>query len=172
MCDYSSMLGLKLIHVSKSDHCITGLLWGKPLVTNGFPSHSTSNAELWCFLYCKLQQAVEQKWGCQLFEMPRSKKTSKLCVTGLCEGNSPMTGEFLAQRASNVENVSIWWHHHGEFYVWITPTHTPTSVMFKSCHQGPRLHMDAISYSSGLSYLYNYPEMAELGAISSTVFNS
>ena len=42
----------------------------------------------------------------------RSKKTSKLCVTGLCEGNSPMTGEFPAQRANNAENVSIWWHHH------------------------------------------------------------
>ena len=31
----------------------------------------------------------------------RSKKTSKLRVTGLCEGNSPVTGEFPAQRASN-----------------------------------------------------------------------
>ena len=41
----------------------------------------------------------------------RSKKTSKLRVTGLCEGTSPVTGEFPAQRASNVENVSIWWHH-------------------------------------------------------------
>ena len=29
----------------------------------------------------------------------RSKKTSKLRVTGLCEGNSPVTGEFPAQRA-------------------------------------------------------------------------
>ena len=37
----------------------------------------------------------------------RSKKTSKLHVTGLCEGNSPVTGEFPAQRASNAENVSI-----------------------------------------------------------------
>ena len=42
----------------------------------------------------------------------RSKKTSKLCVTGLSEGNSPVTGEFPAQRASNAENVSIWWRHH------------------------------------------------------------
>ena len=42
----------------------------------------------------------------------RSKKTSKLRVTGLCEGNSPVTGEFPAQRASNAENVSIWWRHH------------------------------------------------------------
>ena len=37
----------------------------------------------------------------------RSKKIWKLRVTGLCEGNSPVTGEFPAQRASNAENVSI-----------------------------------------------------------------
>ena len=42
----------------------------------------------------------------------RSKKTSKLRVTGLCAGNSPVTGEFPAQRASCAENVSIWWRHH------------------------------------------------------------
>ena len=42
----------------------------------------------------------------------RSKKTSKLRVTGLCRGNSPVTGEFPAQMASNAENVSIWWRHH------------------------------------------------------------
>ena len=42
----------------------------------------------------------------------RSKKTSKLRVTGLCEGNLPVTNEFPAQRASNAENVSIWWRHH------------------------------------------------------------
>ena len=42
----------------------------------------------------------------------RSKKTSKHRVTGLCEGNSPVTGEIPAQRASNAENVSIWWRHH------------------------------------------------------------
>ena len=33
----------------------------------------------------------------------RSKKTSKLRVTGLCEGNSLVTGEFPAQKASNAE---------------------------------------------------------------------
>ena len=32
-------------------------------------------------------------------------------MTCLCAANSPMTGEFLAQRASNAENVSIWWCH-------------------------------------------------------------
>ena len=42
----------------------------------------------------------------------RSKNTSKLRVTGLCAGNSPVTGEFPAQMASNAEYVSIWWRHH------------------------------------------------------------
>ena len=45
------------------------------------------------------------------------KKTSKLCVTGLCEGNSPVTGEFPAQIASNAENVSIGWRHHKTFMI-------------------------------------------------------
>ena len=43
----------------------------------------------------------------------RSMKTSKLRVTGLCAENSPSTGEFPAQMASNAENVSIGWRHHG-----------------------------------------------------------
>ena len=42
----------------------------------------------------------------------RSKKTPKVRVTGLCEGNSPGTSEFPAQMASYAEYVSIWWRHH------------------------------------------------------------
>ena len=38
----------------------------------------------------------------------RTKKTSKLHLNGICEGNSLVTGEFPIQRASNSENVSIW----------------------------------------------------------------
>ena len=38
----------------------------------------------------------------------RSKKTSKLRITGLCASNSPGT----AQMASNADNVSIWWRLH------------------------------------------------------------
>ena len=59
----------------------------------------------------------------------RSKKTSKLSVTGLCLGNSPMT-EFPAQRASNVENFSIWWSNHGNpgsYKVCLPCTHHSTS---------------------------------------------
>ena len=43
----------------------------------------------------------------------RSKKTSKLRVTGLCAGNSPEAGEFPVQMASNAENVPISWRHRG-----------------------------------------------------------
>ena len=40
----------------------------------------------------------------------RSKESSKLRVTGRCEGNSPVNGEFPI----NAENVSIRWRHHVE----------------------------------------------------------
>ena len=55
-----------------------------------------------------------QPHHCLLNRLSRrtSKKTSKLRVTGLCAGNSPGTGEFPAQKASNAENVSIWWRHY------------------------------------------------------------
>ena len=58
--------------------------------------------------------SIHQPHDCLLNRLftRRSKKTSKLRVTGLCAGNSPVTGEFPAQRASNTENVSIWWRHH------------------------------------------------------------
>ena len=42
----------------------------------------------------------------------RSKKTLRLNVTGLCEGNSSVTDECPAQRGSKAENVSILWRHH------------------------------------------------------------
>ena len=69
-----------------------------------------------------------QSHGCllkRLFRL-RSKKTSKLRLTGLCAGNSPVTGEypvtgeFPAQKASNAGNVSIWWRHHDKHMSSIT----------------------------------------------------
>ena len=49
----------------------------------------------------------------------RSKKRSKLRVIGLCVGNSPVTGEFPTQKASNAENVFIWLRHHA-YYIPVT----------------------------------------------------
>ena len=69
----------------------------KHKVTPGIPGW-LNYLPLQCLLDCWFKQ--------------RSKKTSKLRYTGLCVGNSPVTGEFPAQKASNAENVSIWWRHH------------------------------------------------------------
>ena len=55
-------------------------------------------------LYCLLNHMFRR----------RSKKTSKLHITGLWEGKPLVTCKFPAQRASNAENVSIWWRHHGK----------------------------------------------------------
>ena len=41
----------------------------------------------------------------------RSKKTSKLRVTGLCAGNSPVAGEFPAHKWPVTRKISIWWRH-------------------------------------------------------------
>ena len=46
------------------------------------------------------------------FVQAQIKKTQKLRVTGLCGGSPPVTVGFPSQRASNAENVSIWWRHH------------------------------------------------------------
>ena len=55
-----------------------------------------------------------QPYDCLLNRLFKAqlKGTSKLRVAGLCAVNSPGTGEFPAQMASNAENVSIWWRHH------------------------------------------------------------
>ena len=45
-------------------------------------------------------------------DQKKHQSSASLRVTGLCEGNSPMTGEFPSKRASTAENVSIWWRHH------------------------------------------------------------
>ena len=55
----------------------------------------------------------------------RSKKTSKLRVTGLCAGKSLVTSEFPAQMASYAENISIWWCHY---------VHVMTCCLTAPCH--------------------------------------
>ena len=84
------MLGLKLIHVDKMGPC----QW---------------------FLYCNdvIVSAMASKITGVLTEpFVQAQKISKLRLTGLCKWNTPVTGDFPAQRASNAEIVSIWWRLH------------------------------------------------------------
>ena len=73
----------------------------------------------------------------------RSKKTSKLRVISLCEGNSPVTGEFPAQRTSNAENVSGSWRHH------VVVCHA-VRVLCVS----PSIHNGCFMYTSNIWNLY------------------
>ena len=90
------------------------------LMTTGNYLHSRTNDTVkWIFSLRWRHNGLDgvsdhQPHDCLLSRLygRRSKKTSKLRVTGLCAGNSPGTGEFPAQKASNAENVSIWWRHH------------------------------------------------------------
>ena len=59
----------------------------------------------------------------------RSKKTSKLHVTCLCEGNSPVTGEFPTQRASNRKCFHLMTSSRLEKYVALTQ-----NIMMRSGH--------------------------------------
>ena len=89
-----------VLHAASADTMLTTLQWRH----NGRDSVSDHQAHH-CLLNCLFRH--------------RSKKTSRLCVTGLCAGNSPGTGEFPAQMASYAENVSIWWRHHAPWTVYI-----------------------------------------------------
>ena len=70
-----------------------------------------------------------------VYSRARSMETSKLRISGLCAGNSPVTGEFPAQRSSNAKNASIWWRHQ------VCPWSSPYTIYpVKS-----RLQFDALS---------------------------
>ena len=89
--------------------------------------------------------------GCLLNRLFRrkSKKTSKLRVTGLCAGNSPGTGEFSAQMASYAENVSIWWRHHDTFASLSTFPHIDDLV--QDCSNSSALAMNLLQTCAKLS---------------------
>ena len=93
-----------------------------------------------------------QPHGCLLNRLFRrkSKKTSKLRLTGLCAGNSPGTGEFPAQMASYAENVSIWWRHHAyTFYYQFIFTHGSAFVALTSSIHAYRLRQWDHSFENG-----------------------
>ena len=47
-----------------------------------------------------------------VFSGTDQRKHQSSALLALCAGNTPVTGEFSAQRASNAEDVSILWRHH------------------------------------------------------------
>ena len=75
------------------------------------PADQKNSSQKHITTFCALQTPALRLFLNRLFRH-RSKKISKLRVTGLRAGNSPEASEFPAQMTSNAENVSIWWRHH------------------------------------------------------------
>ena len=119
-CYYSCMSESRLNCASKKPYSIVWLI--DTSSSSVFWKHSYDDVITWTYiLHYSLQWRHNrcdgipnyQPHDCSLNRLyrRRSKKTPKLSVTSLCVGNSPVTGEFPAQMASNAENVSIWWRH-------------------------------------------------------------
>ena len=101
-------------------YCCSFVIY-KKYITNVLLSHGNINS-LWIMIYfihaMHYKNVIMNAMTSQItsltivystvYSRRRSKKISKLRVTGICAGNSPVTGEFPAQRASNAGNVSIW----------------------------------------------------------------
>ena len=71
-----------------------------------------------------------------VYSIVYSGADQRKCVTGLCAGRSPVTGEFPAQRVSNTTNVSIWWRHHDSCFV---KCRSPTWVIKLRCRPWPTI---------------------------------
>ena len=96
--------------------CVTRPQWVKtwrPLLLLHPCIRNNHNALQWLYNECDgVSNYRRLHYLLNILFKRRSKKTSKLHVTGLYVGNSPVTGDFPAQRASNAKNVSIWWRHY------------------------------------------------------------
>ena len=94
------------------------MLESKPLVRHHIHHHSRILAQQIQPEHCHYSDVIMSAMAFQITGVSIAgsgtdkKKTSKLRATGPCVENSPLTGEFPAQKASNTENVSIWWRHH------------------------------------------------------------
>ena len=82
--------------------------------------YSTCACYLWCTVWHTTVTSFRTPWRLktpalrlftQTFNQAQVTENIKAPRHWLCEGNSPLTAEFSAQRASNAENVSIWLRH-------------------------------------------------------------
>ena len=100
-----------------------------------------------------------RRHGCSLDRLfrRRSKKTSKLRVTGLCEGNSPVPGEFPSQRSSNTENVCIWWRHHEKLSKGSFARNLKIPLLVINTNWNPAWISDYMHYNVWAEITYPFP---------------
>ena len=96
-------------------------------------------------LYCLLNRLFRRT----------TKKTSMLRVTGLCEGNSPVTGEFPAQvRTSNAEKFPFDDVIKDQTLpAWVTPPSCP--LLLRSMHEFCKMSSTSYCLNKSLASLKN-----------------
>ena len=113
----------------------------RPCRISARPTTSSTSQLLWVVIPLRWRHngrdgvSNHQPHACLLNRLfrRRLKKTSKFRVTGICVGNSPGTGDFPAQRASDAENVSVWWRHHATHWPGVVMIPTFPPLHHKSC---------------------------------------
>ena len=142
MCCYADLTGIPKFYILRRLFLCT--VYDAPLVALRWRHHDREGISNHQLHDCLLNRLFRR----------RSNKTSKLRVTGLCEGNSPVTGEFPAQRTSNAENISIWWRHHGilpfGFSLHVTRN---KAVLLPRCWAVARVSGDVITNSCNIKVL-------------------
>ena len=97
------------LSVSPVPYGVTKQRWVNSHLNNTCPTHFITATPYW--KRWRLKSRASRLFA-QPFVQAQIKERSKLRVTGLCEGNPPVTGGFPSQRASKAKNVSIGWRHH------------------------------------------------------------
>ena len=103
----------------------------------------------------------QQPYDCLLNHSFRCKlKKSKLRVTGLCAVNSPVTGQFPAEMASNTENVSLGWRNHASAELrrninspWLNYKHLSTAHLHLTATLVPSVTINNLSTVQGMAQL-------------------
>ena len=112
---------------------IIGPLWGKPLMTATWIPCTICRVCLhvitssWNAQFKTTVITLMSKWARWRLKSPASRLFTQVFIQvqikenikaprhwPLC-GNSPVTGEFPTQRASDANNISIWWCHRGRY---------------------------------------------------------
>ena len=109
-------------------------------VTGEFPTQRPATRSFDVFFDLPLNKRLGKQSRHRWFQTPwrslwrhcNNIENIEIRVTGLCAGNSPVTGEYPAQMASNAENVSIWWRHCGISLWWNLPVTGGSPSRFKN----------------------------------------
>ena len=100
----------------------------------------------------------QRRINCLLSRLFRRKPKKTSMFTSLCEENPPVTGRFPSQKASNAENVSISWRHHGLLFVstsikrlFMIFSFLHSLAISGNEHKSSRLNTDHHSMTCGIS---------------------